>query len=96
MNDRYSLQDRRMAKQHIKVSPSLPAGAVAMGEYSAQRCHQYAQNEAPSDEILIDDLILLAYAEGADGITGLRFSRESGLLKNCWHIAKGYATLYKK
>lgn len=95
LNTSYGLQDRRLAKQHIRVAQALPAGAAVIGEFSVERCHQYAQNEAPSDAVLADDLVLLAYAEGADGMTTPRFSRESGLLKNCWSIAKGAATFYK-
>jgi hypothetical protein len=95
LNTSYGLQDRRAAKQHVKVASALPAGAQAMGEFSVERCHQYAQNEAPSDAVLTDDLVLLAYAEGADGLVAPRFSRESGLLKNCWTVAKGTATFFK-
>lgn len=95
LNTSYGLHDRRQAKQHIKVVQTLPAGASAMGDFSVERCHQYAQSEPPSDGVLTDDLVLLAYAEGADGITTPRFSRESGLLKNCWSIAKGTAAFFK-
>lgn len=95
LNTSYGLQDRRAAKQHVRIAGALPAGAQAMGEFSVERCHQYAQNEAPSDAVLTDDLVLLAYAEGADGLVAPRFSRESGLLKNCWTVAKGTATFFK-
>lgn len=95
LNANYSLQDRRAAKTHIRVTPTIPDGFVAMGDYSSERCHQYAQNEPPSDAVLLDDLVMLAYAEGADGVTNARFERESGLLRNCWLIAKGTATFYR-
>jgi outer membrane murein-binding lipoprotein Lpp len=95
LNSDYSLQDRRAAKLHIKSTKELPQGAQSMGDFSVERCHQYAQDQAPSETVLADDLMLLAYAEGADGLTNLRFSRESGLLKNCWFVAKGTATFFK-
>lgn len=95
LNTSYSLQDRRAAKSHIKIAQTLPQGAKKIGDFEVQRCHQYAQHEAPSDATLTDDLILLAYGQGADGIYNLRFDRESGLFKNCWHIAKGLASFYK-
>lgn len=95
LNTDYSLQDRRMAKMHIKVVQALPSNAENMGDFSVERCHQYAQDEAPSDAVLADDLVLLAYAEGADGLTNIRYQRESGLLKNCWFVAKGTATFFR-
>lgn len=94
LDSSYSLQDRRAAKQHIKTVENLPAGARNMGEFSVERCHQYAQDQSPTDVVLTDDLVLLAYAEGADGIARLKFNRESGLLKNCWSVAKGTATFF--
>lgn len=95
LNTNYSLQDRRQAKIHVKVTQELPAGTAVMGDFKAERCHQYAQDNAPTEATLTDDLILLAYAEGADGITNIRFNKESGLLKNCWYIARGTATFYR-
>lgn len=95
INKSYSLQDRRAAKLHIKVSPVLPSSARAMGTITAERCHQYAQDEKPTDATLTDDLVLRAYSDGADGITNLRFERESALLKNCWHMVRGHATIYQ-
>lgn len=96
LNTQYSLQDRRAAKLHVQVSDRIPDGATAIGNFSVQRCHQYAQDTAPSDAVLLDDLILLAYSEGADGLANAQYVRESGLLKNCWHIAKGSAAFYRK
>jgi hypothetical protein len=97
LNTNYSLQDRRAAKSHIQVTLDLPSGAqtVGAGPFTVQRCHQYAQDNAPGEAVLLDDLVLLAYAEGADGVTDVKYDRESGLLKNCWYIAKASATFYK-
>lgn len=95
VNKSYSLQDRRAAKLHIKISPVLPSSARSMGTITAERCHQYAQDEKPTDATLTDDLVLRAYSDGADGITNLRFERESALLKNCWHLVRGHATIYQ-
>lgn len=92
----YSLQDRRMAKTHIKIVREVPPSAEHMGDFRVERCHQYAQDEPPSDAVLTDDLVLLAYAEGADGLTNIRYQRESGLLKNCWLVARGTATFFRE
>ncbi|GIZ54051.1 hypothetical protein NCCP691_40650 [Noviherbaspirillum aridicola] len=73
----------------------MPAGATPIGDFTAERCHQYAQDSAPGESVLVDDLQLLAYAEGADGLSNIRFSKESGLLKNCWFVAKATATFYR-
>jgi hypothetical protein len=91
----YSLQDRRAAKQHIQVTATVPSGAQVMGDFTARRCHQYAQSEPPSQATLTDDLVMLAFAQGADGMTNLRFSSESGLLQNCWSVYSGTASFYK-
>ncbi len=80
---------------HITVSAELPDQAQVMRDYTVERCHQFAQQQPPSDKVLIDDLIMLAYAEGADGLSNLRFERESGLLRNCWSIARGTATFFR-
>ena len=95
LDTRYGLQDRRAAKMHITVTPTVPANAQIMKDYTVERCHQFAQQQPPSDEVLTDDLIMLAYAEGADGISNLRFERESGLLRNCWSIARGSTTFFR-
>lgn len=95
VNTNYALQDRRAAKLHVQVTPALPTGAVVLGELSVERCHQYAQDDPPTDATLTDDLVLRAYSDGAEGITGLKFTRESGLMKNCWHIARGTANAFK-
>lgn len=80
---------------HITVTPAIPDQAQVMRDYTVERCHQFAQQQQPSDEVLTDDLVMLAYAEGADGISSLRFERETGLLRNCWSIARGTATFFR-
>ena len=91
----YGLRDRREAKQHIRVATAVPAGAEVMGDFSTQRCHQYATNQPPSEATLRDDLVLLAYAEGADGLTDVRIAQQSGLLQNCWYVVRATATFFR-
>lgn len=95
LDSSYSLQDRRAAKLHIKFAESLPPNAQVIGDFTVQRCHQYLQDASPSESVLADDLTLLAYSQGADGITNVRFDKESGLLKNCWFVAKAVGTFFK-
>jgi len=94
-NSSYSLQDQRTARSHIKVEIAVPQDSVSLGEFSTERCHQFAQDEAPRDATLLNDLILLAYAQNADGLAMVRFERESALLKNCWFVVRGTATFYR-
>lgn len=96
LNGTYSLQDRRAAKLAVKVTPSIPAGSQVLGTLEAKRCHQYMNQDAPSNTVLLDDLVLQAYAQGADGISDVAYASESGLLSNCWQIAKAKATYYQR
>lgn len=94
-NSAYSLQDQRTARSQIKVEKIVPANATNLGEFSVERCHQYAQDEAPTDAVMLDDLVLAAYAQGADGLANPKFERESALFKNCWFLVRGTATFFK-
>jgi hypothetical protein len=89
LDTRYGLQDRRAAKMHIKVFDTAPlTGFTKLKAYKVERCNQYAQDKKPSRETLTDDLIMLAYAEGADAISDIAFDSETGLLKNCWTVER--------
>ena len=94
-NSAYSLQDQRTARSQIRVEKTVPANATGVGDFSVERCHQYAQDEAPTDTIMLDDLVLAAYAQGADGLANARFETESALFKNCWFLVRGTATFFK-
>lgn len=96
LDTRYGLQDRRAAKKHIKIFAAQPAGYEATKSYKVERCNQYAQDELPSKETLTDDLVMLAYAEGADAISGIAFDSESGIFKNCWTVEKATGTFLVK
>ncbi len=89
LDTRYGLQDRRAAKMHIKqFGDQVPPGYTKTKIYQVERCNQYAQDEKPSKQTLTDDLIMLAYAEGADAISDIRFDSESAILKNCWTVER--------
>ena len=51
--------------------------------------------DAPTEATLEDDLIIAAYARGADGITDISHRKESGLMKNCWHIQFAQGTIFR-
>lgn len=95
INSRYSLQDSRNARLHVKVVETVPATAIVMDKAGVERCHKYLGDEPPSDLTMTDDMKLMAYSQGADGIADLQITRESGLLSNCWSMVKASGTLFR-
>lgn len=94
-----SLKDQRDAVRTVKVYEALPAGAEPLTTVSAGRCHRSFVEESPTDANVLIDLKVAAYAQGADGITGVKISKESGLNRNCWYVLGGTAqafTLHNK
>lgn len=92
-----SLADQREAARAISVSAAVPAGAAILGPITASRCHRNALDSAPTNNDVIADLRISAFAQGADGIADVRIEKNSGsaLLKNCWHTLVGTATMYR-
>lgn len=89
-----SLKDQREAVRTVKVYDALPAGAEVVSKVSAGRCHRSFVEQAPEDSTVITDLKIAAYAQGADGITGIAISKDSGLNRNCWYVLGGTATAF--
>jgi hypothetical protein len=81
-----SISDQREAARTVQEYPTAPIGAKVLGQVDASRCHRNALDEPPSNDALVMDLKVAAYARGADGLTDIQFSKESGLLKNCWFV----------
>lgn len=90
-----SLEAQRNAARSVVDVKDLPAGAVAMGQVDASRCHRYQGDIEPSEELLLGDLKAAAYGRGADGIAGFSVVKESGLLRNCWYIWTARATMFR-
>lgn len=91
----YSLSEQREALRVVSVSQNLPEEATAIGSVDASRCHRNTLESEPTEEMIRNDLRIFAYAKGADGICGITINKESGLLKNCWYILTGKATMYR-
>lgn len=70
----------------------MPDGAVVLGKVDAGRCHKSFVETSPDENLVKIDLKVAAYAKGADGITDIKITKESGLTKNCWYILDGEAT----
>ena len=73
----------REARRGVKVLTSVPEDAMNIQNIKTRRCHQNFTEHAPMEETLKDDLIVAAYAAGADGSTNITHKKESGLMKNC-------------
>ncbi len=81
-----SISEQREAARAVKVLVTKPADSDSIGLVDASRCHRNTLDAAPTDESLINDLKVFAYARGGDAITDVQITKESGLLKNCWYI----------
>lgn len=90
-----SLKDQRDAMSTVKVLDKLPEGAVSLGLVRASRCYRNTLQAAPSEDDVLADLKIAAYAKGADFLTAVRTYKESGLLQNCWSILNAEATAAK-
>jgi hypothetical protein len=89
-----SLKDQREAARTVRVYNTLPSGAGILSVVSAGRCHRSFVEEVPSEEMVQMDLKIAAYAIGADGITDVSISKESGLSRNCWYVLSGTAKAF--
>lgn len=91
-----SIREQREATQTVKVFEQMPNGYTVLGPVDASRCHRNTLDAAPTDDMVITDMKVAAYARGADGLTNIKVERESGLLKNCWYIITARATMLQK
>ena len=89
-----SLKEQREAVRTVKNFESLPSGAEVLDVVSAGRCHRSFVEEAPSEATVLMDLKIAAYAKGADGITDVSISKDSGLNRNCWYVLGGTAKAF--
>lgn len=90
-----SLGDQRTASQTIQVLETAPAGATAMGEVDAGRCHRSFVETSPAEQAVLLDLKIAAYAMGADAITDVKIEKQSALTKNCWYMLDGKAKAWR-
>lgn len=90
-----SLKAQREAALSVVEVPAVPEGATAVAPVDASRCHRYQGDIEPTQEQLIEDLKAAAYARGADGIAAVQITRESGILRNCWHIITARGMMFR-
>ena len=89
------LADQRDAMRAVREYPTMPEGAETIGTIDAGRCHRSFAQSAPTRENLVDDLKVVAYAKGADGITSVTIEKRSGLSNNCWYVLNGTAVAFR-
>lgn len=92
-----SIEEMRNARKGIRIisgPEGLPENARILGALKVSRCHQNFNEEKPSNAVLVDDLVLAAYSQGADGIVGIKFDSSTGLLNNCWLVLSATATSF--
>lgn len=88
-----SLADQREAIKHVQEYAVAPPGAKSLGEVDAGRCHRIQGAVEPSEAIVKTDLKVTAYAQGADGISDITFTKQAALTLNCWYIITGKAMM---
>ena len=90
------ISDQRAAHQAISVFEEVPSNYSLVGTTSVRRCHRSFTEEPPSVAAFRNDLVLAAYAQGADAISNIRIERMNGLLANCWYVEEATADVYRK
>lgn len=94
--DHISLAAQRDAMRTVKKVDKAPEGAIFIGKITVARCHRDAFNKAPDEWMIINDLKIKAYSQGADYISDVELSYHDGFWQNCWYILNGDAKIYKK
>ena len=92
----YNIEERRAAVRSVGVYDTAPKNSKKIGVVTASRCHRRFTESGPNENILMTDLKIAAYAQGADGITDVEIDKQSGLTANCWYIINAKATAFQK
>lgn len=80
----------------IRITDSIPAGAVAIGEVSGISCKNKVWDPDATEGNAVEILKRRAADAGADGISGVRFSSGAvNLITNCWASVTAVGTAYK-
>lgn len=90
-----SLKDQRDAVKTVQVFDEIPQGYEVMGPVDAARCHRNFNHAPPTNELVLVDMQVAAYARGADAIYQVEIGKK-GSFKNCWYMLAGKATMLRK
>ena len=85
---------RREAIKNVRYADTAPAGYRKLKDVSVRRCHRNWTEDAPTDQALLSDLKIAAYAEGGELLTNLRTDKKNGLAANCWYVVEATAEVW--
>lgn len=87
---------QREARQTVEIFETVPSDYRQAGEISVRRCHRNFGENPPTISAFEGDLVLAAFAQGADAVSNIRIERMNGLLANCWYVEEATADIYMK
>jgi len=91
-----SVVDLQAATKAVKVYESAPEQAQSLGTVTAIRCHANLYEPKPTEETLRGDLLINAFAKGANGVSDIQIVRQPGNLGyNCYFRFFGTAKALK-
>ncbi|MGV2906453.1 hypothetical protein [Achromobacter sp. AGC25] len=91
-----SVVDLQAATKAVKVYDIAPEQSQSLGTVTAIRCHANLYEPKPTEETLRGDLLINAFAKGANGVSDLQIVRQPGNLGyNCYFRYFGTAKALK-
>jgi hypothetical protein len=91
-----SVVDLQAATKAVKVYEIAPESSESLGTVTAIRCHANLYEPKPTEETLRGDLLINAFAKGANGVSDLQIVRQPGNLGyNCYFRYFGTAKALK-
>lgn len=91
-----SVVDLQAATKAVKVYESAPEQSQSLGTVTAIRCHANLYEPKPTEETLRGDLLINAFAKGANGMSDIQIVRQPGNLGyNCYFRYFGTAKALK-
>ncbi len=91
-----SVVDFQAATKALTVYETSPAGAEVLAEVSAIRCHANLYEPKPTEDTVRSDLLINAFAKGANAISDISIVRQPGNLGyNCYFRYFGTAKALK-
>lgn len=91
-----SVVDLQAATKALTVYETSPPGAEVLAEVSAIRCHANLYEPKPTEDTVRSDLLINAFAKGANAISDISIVRQPGNLGyNCYFRYFGTAKALK-
>lgn len=90
------MSTRREALKTVQYSTTPLPGYRKLKAVSVRRCHRNFTEKAPTEDALIEDLKVAAYAEGGELVTNVQSTTKNGLAANCWYVVEATADIWTK